>query len=65
MGAEYILNEMLFFRGGYRFNYDSEGLTFGLGVKYALGGSTMSFSYTYLDYQVLTQVNMFSFGLSL
>ena len=64
VGAEYVLQEMLFLRGGYRFNYDSEGFTFGVGVNYAMGGYTLSFNYTYLDYQVLTQVNMFSFGLS-
>jgi hypothetical protein len=64
IGAEYVFGEKFYFRGGYRFNYDSEGLTFGLGLNYPLGAYTLTFNYAYLDYQVLTQVNMFSFGLT-
>jgi len=61
-GAEYVFQEIVYLRGGYRFNYDSEGLTFGLGVNYSLGAYQLSFNYAYLDYGVLAQVNMFSFG---
>ncbi len=63
-GTEYVFQEMLFLRGGYRFNYDAEGLTFGLGVNYPVGAYGLSFDYTYLDFGVLKQVNMFSFGLT-
>jgi len=63
VGTEYVYQEMLYLRGGYRFNYDTEGLTFGLGVSYPVAGYTLSFNYAFLDFGVLTQVNMFSFGL--
>ncbi|NQT63137.1 MAG: hypothetical protein HQ556_09300, partial [Candidatus Marinimicrobia bacterium] len=43
--------------------HDTEGLTFGLGVSYPVAGYTLSFNYAFLDFGVLTQVNMFSFGL--
>jgi hypothetical protein len=34
-GAEYALGDFLFLRGGYKVNFDEEGLTYGLGVKYS------------------------------
>ncbi len=63
VGTEYVFQNMIYVRGGYRFNYDSEGLTFGLGVRYPFGAYGISFNYTYLDFGVLNQVSMFSFGL--
>ena len=63
-GAEYVFKETVFLRGGYRFNYDAEGLTFGVGVNYSLLSYRLTFNYTYLDFGVLKQVNMFSFGLT-
>lgn len=33
-GLEYSLSEILFVRGGYKLNFDEEGLTYGVGVKY-------------------------------
>lgn len=37
LGLEYGFMEMLFLRGGYKFNYDEQGLTGGLGVRVTTG----------------------------
>ncbi len=34
LGAEYLYDGFLALRGGYRFNYDTEGLTLGFGINY-------------------------------
>lgn len=34
IGFEYGYNKMLFLRGGYKFNHDTEGLSLGLGFSY-------------------------------
>jgi hypothetical protein len=35
VGLEYALGDFLFLRGGYKINFDEEGLTYGFGVKYS------------------------------
>jgi len=47
VGAEYGLMDMIFFRAGYKFNYDVEGLTAGLGIDKELGNYGVRFSYAY------------------
>jgi hypothetical protein len=34
IGAEYLINNMFFVRAGYKFGYDVDSMTFGLGFKY-------------------------------
>lgn len=36
LGAEYSFHDYLFLRGGYKMNYDTEGMTAGFGVKFPL-----------------------------
>lgn len=62
-GTEYRFHELVSVRGGYRFNYDEEGLTLGLGFHFPVGQFDCALNYAFLDYGNLTQVNMFSFGL--
>ncbi len=50
LGAEYGMSNMLFLRGGYKFNYDEEGLTFGVGVNKPLGNYGVKFDYSYGDF---------------
>lgn len=64
VGAEYVVHNMFFIRAGYRFNYDSEGLTAGLGFNYPWGKQNMTVSYALLDFQSLELVHMISFGLN-
>jgi hypothetical protein len=49
-GAEFALMDMLFLRGGYKFNYDEEGLTAGVGLDKAFGGYGVKFDYAYGDF---------------
>lgn len=62
IGLEYVFQEMLFLRSGYRFNYDSEGITLGFGFNYLLGNRMLSINYAFLDFQSLRQVQIISFG---
>ena len=63
IGAEYAFNGMFFIRGGYNtlFAKDSEtGVSFGGGIKYSLGASSMVFDYAFRDFGILTNVQMFT-----
>ena len=48
LGLEYGFSEILYLRSGYKFNYDEEGFTAGLGVKFvADGGYGVRADYAY------------------
>jgi hypothetical protein len=47
MGAEYEFAGTFALRGGYKFNYDSEGLTFGGGIKHTISSVGLSVDYSY------------------
>jgi hypothetical protein len=38
---------LLALRGGYKFNYDFDGLTFGAGISHAIEGLMISADYSY------------------
>ena len=63
-GTEYSYHNHFSVRGGYRFNYDEEGLTLGVGLHFPVSGFDCVLNYAYLDYGSLNQVNMLSFGLA-
>lgn len=50
VGAEYSLMDMIFFRAGYKINYDEEGITAGLGIDKAVGDMGVRFDYAYGDF---------------
>ena len=62
LALEYNLLEVLSLRGGYKFNYDEQGLTFGGGVDFSMGGMSGRIDYAYLDYGRLTNVHLFTVG---
>ena len=64
LGAEYWFNNMFALRGGYKFNYDEEGLTAGLGVKLNISKMNLKLDYSYTDFGVFNSVNRFSVGFS-
>jgi hypothetical protein len=64
VGVSYSFKGMFFVRGGYKFNYDVQGLTFGVGINYSLGDIVGTLNYAYVDFGELTQVHMFSLGFS-
>lgn len=68
-GAEVVLNEMFFLRGGYSALFRSqseEGLTLGGGLHYRLWGSStlLKIDYAYADFGLLETVQRFSLGVT-
>ena len=59
LGAEFVYAQMFTVRGGYKFNYDEEGLTFGFGVK----KGPIRIDYAFTDFGVFDNVNRFSVGM--
>ncbi|MGA9115888.1 MAG: PorV/PorQ family protein, partial [Bacteroidota bacterium] len=47
LGVEYEFMHSLALRGGYKFNYDSEGLTLGAGIRHTVGTVRLAFDYSY------------------
>lgn len=49
LGAEYWLFNTFALRGGYKFNYDQEGLSAGIGIKRGISGFNVKFDYSFTD----------------
>lgn len=64
IGAEYTLFNMLSLRGGYKMNFDEEGLTGGVGFKTELSGIRLDLGYSYSDFGVFDMVNRISVGVA-
>ena len=60
LGAEYTAYDVVSLRGGYKFNYDTEDWSAGLGVNLKSIGITGSVDYSYNHYKLLPATNMFS-----
>jgi hypothetical protein len=63
LGAEYAFHDYLFLRGGYKVNYDTEGLTAGFGVKFPLTlvkSSVARLDYAYSDLKYLSAAHRVS-----
>ncbi len=63
-GVEAAVFDRFFVRGGYKYNYDDQGLTFGVGANIPLGGNLTSFDYSYSAYDILPAVHRISLGIS-
>jgi hypothetical protein len=60
-GLEYIYKERFILRGGGRFNYDVDGLTFGGGLRLPFADDReLRIDYAYQDFGILTEVHRFS-----
>lgn len=64
IGGEYWYNGMIALRSGYKFNYDEEGFSAGIGFKYAVAGTDLRIDYAYSDLGRFDAVSRFSFGIS-
>lgn len=62
-GIEYALAETIFLRGGYKFNYDEEGLTAGVALKKGLENVGLMLDYSYADFGIFDSVSRFSVGI--
>jgi hypothetical protein len=61
VGVEYGFQDLLFLRGGYKFNYDTEDWSGGLGVSLKSLGLNGSVDYAYSHYKFLPSTHMFTF----
>ena len=52
IGTELGFKKMFFIRAGYKFNYDTEDFSFGLGFDFEFGGvgATLDYAYTHVEY---------------
>jgi hypothetical protein len=62
IGMEWNFMEYLFLRGGYKINFDEEGLTYGAGVKY--GNLRLDYAYDKFG-DILPSVHRFTLGFAL
>jgi len=64
VGFEYGYNQMLFLRGGYKFNHDTEGLSLGAGVTLPMGGFGTHLNYSFNNANRFDPVHRITLGLS-
>lgn len=65
LGGEYWYQDIFAIRAGYKFNYDLENFTAGIGLKKNLGSSAGRIDYAYTSISgVFNSVHRFSFGIS-
>jgi hypothetical protein len=62
-GIECEILGMLYLRGGYKYNYDDEDLTFGLGANIPLDKTSIKFDYAFSVYHILPSVHRISVSL--
>ena len=62
-GLEYSLEETVYFRGGYKFNYDTEDWSGGIGMNLRSLGLGGTLDYSYSHYKYLPATHMFSLEL--
>jgi hypothetical protein len=60
LGFEYIFQDLVALRTGYRFNYDTENWSGGMGVGLKSLGINGSLDYAYTNYKFLPGTHMFS-----
>jgi len=64
VGGEYWWNDLIAIRGGYKFNYDEESFTAGIGIKPNIMGVDMKIDYSYSAFDLFEPVSRFSFGVA-
>lgn len=64
VGTELVYSKLIALRAGYKFNYDVEDFSFGLGVKFNLQGYEGSFDYAYTHANYFDSINRFSLNFS-
>lgn len=59
-GLEYVFDQTVALRGGYKLNYDEESFSAGVGLKATLVGVGLQFDYALTEFGALGVVNRFS-----
>lgn len=65
LGFEYAFQDMIFLRTGYRFNYDTENWSGGIGVRLNYLDMKGTLDYAYTNYKFLPGTHMFSLEIGL
>lgn len=60
VGTEFVYMKMFAFRAGYKFNYDVENLSLGVGVKFNFQGYGGSFDYAYTNAEFFDAIHRLS-----
>ena len=60
IGAEYVFNDLVALRAGYKFNYDTENWSGGVGLSLASLGIDGDLDYAYTNYKFLPGTHMFT-----
>jgi hypothetical protein len=60
IGCEYGLYDMLFLRGGYKVNYDTQKFTAGAGFVVTVGARELCVDYAFVDMDILDATHRFS-----
>jgi hypothetical protein len=63
IGGEYTYQDMVSLRAGYRFNYDTEDWSAGLGVNLGTLGIEGTVDYAFTNYKFLPGTHMFTLEL--
>ncbi len=64
LGAEFVYADMFALRGGYKFNYDVENFSFGLGFKFSVSGHEAGIDYAYTNAEYFEHIDRFSMHFS-
>lgn len=64
-GAEYAWREIVYLRGGYKFNVEGQHYSFGAGVHVPMSVADITFDYAFADYSRLGSAHRFSLLLGL
>lgn len=68
VGCEYVFNNLFTLRVGYKGLFakaSEQGLNFGGGIRYEIGGTRLKVDYSYISFGILNSVHMVGFGLGL
>ncbi len=65
IGVEYTWQQMLYLRGGYKFNVDEQNVSFGMGVKLPISFAEFNFDYAFSNFSRLGSAHRFSIILGL
>jgi hypothetical protein len=60
IGCEYGLYDILFLRGGYKVNYDTQAFTAGAGLQVAVGVRQLCVDYAFVDMDILDATHRLS-----
>jgi hypothetical protein len=64
LGAEYVFSDIVALRAGYKFNYDEESFSAGLGLRKSFGQMKVKLDYAYSQLDIFDSVNRVSLGIA-